>query len=107
MEARGCVSGNIAHGALVRSHLGFLGVHRKCQVGDSTTSERRPYSQVRGGHDVRRPHNPLVVEADVLEDVVEIDVLLVVGANQIVVGHADDGQDGRLIQLASYSPFSR
>ena len=49
--------------------------------------------------DVRRPHDALVVRGDVHEQLVEIDVLLVVRADQVVEGVAGDRQHRLAVAL--------
>nr|WP_202911390.1 hypothetical protein [Ornithinicoccus soli] len=44
-----------------------------------------------------RTHDPLVVERHVVEHVVDVHVLQVARADQVVVGHACDGEDRRLL----------
>ena len=48
---------------------------------------------------VRRPHHALVVDGDVHEQLVEIHVLLVMGADQIVKGVAGDRQHRLAVEL--------
>jgi hypothetical protein len=48
---------------------------------------------------VIRPHDSFVVFADIHEHLVEIDVLLGPGADQVVEGVASDGQDGLAVVL--------
>ena len=48
---------------------------------------------------MRRTHDALVEDRDVHEELVEVDVLLVVHADEVVKGVAGDGEDGDLIAL--------
>src|SRR5205814_10080871 len=61
--------------------------------------QRGPYRQVDESKDVGGSHDPLVEDGYVLEQVVGVDVLLVHGADQIVVGHASEREHRRLVQL--------
>ena len=49
--------------------------------------------------DMRGSHDPLIVGGDVAEDFHEVDILLVVGADEIVEGMAGDGEDGLAVAL--------
>ncbi len=46
-----------------------------------------------------RTHEPLIVDSDVLIEIVLVDVLEIMRADQIMVGHAGDGQHGRPVDL--------
>jgi hypothetical protein len=46
-----------------------------------------------------RAHDPLVEDGHVLEQVIRVDVLLIVRPDEVVVGHAGDGEDGHTVQL--------
>jgi hypothetical protein len=49
---------------------------------------------------VRWTHQPLIVNRDILVEIILIDVLQIMRADEVVVGHAGDGEDGRAINLS-------
>ena len=79
--------------------LGFLQVEREGDVRHATLRDGGSHSEVDEVDNVRRAHDPLVEDGDVLEQVIQVDVLLVQGSDQVVVGHAGEGQDRRLVHL--------
>jgi hypothetical protein len=62
-------------------------------------SQRSATSEINQIFDVHRTHHALVEDADVDKEFVERDVLLRVGADQIVVLEAGDGEHRSAIQL--------
>jgi hypothetical protein len=66
--------------------------------------QRRADGVVDGVQGMLRPHDPLVVDGDVVEHVVGVDVLQVGRADQVVVGHPGDRQDRRLLDLRVQQP---
>jgi hypothetical protein len=88
-------------------HLGAaLGVRRPLldvlgdgDVRHGAPAQRRADRLVHHVLDVGRPHDALVVQGDVHVDLVEIDVLLEVGADEVVEGVAGDGQHGLAVVL--------
>jgi hypothetical protein len=68
-------------------------------VGRGAIRERGAAREVGDVERVGGAHQPLAVVADVLEEGVVVDVLQVMGADQVAVGHAGDREHGRLIDL--------
>ncbi len=62
-------------------------------------SKSGPDRQIRNIPGVGRAHHPLVEVAGVFEGALLVDILQEVGADHIVVGHAGDGDQGRLLHL--------
>ena len=94
----GGVVRNVALGAqLVGLHL--LHVHRDRDVRDPVVGQRRATGEVDDVLDVRGTHDARVVLADVYEEAVELDVLLRVGADQVVIGQSGDREHGLAVEL--------
>ena len=54
-----------------------------------------------------RAHQPLVVERDVLIEVILVDILQVMRADQVVIGHSGDGQHRRTVDLGVVQPVEQ
>ena len=80
-------------------HILLLEVHWKGDVRDAAISERRAAGEIGDVAHVRGAHDADVVLRDVDEQLVELDVLLGMRADQIVERHAGDRQDRRAVEL--------
>ena len=61
---------------------------------DAALGERGAAGEVDDVLDVRRAHDPRVVDRDIHEQLVELDILLGVRVHQVVELHAGDRQHG-------------
>ena len=68
-------------------------------MGDTALGERGAAARVDERAHVARAHDLLVVDGDILEEGEEVDFLLVMRADQIVVGLAGDRDDRRAVHL--------
>jgi hypothetical protein len=68
-------------------------------VRGTAVGEGVPDRKVRDVLGVGRSHHPLVEDARVVEDVVLVDVLQEMRADEVVVGHACDGDEGSALHL--------
>jgi len=88
---------DIPLGALPPFHL--LDVDGEGDVRHAFVRQGGPTGKVDDVFDVRRAHDALGVLGDVHEEPVEGDVLLRMGADEVVVRHARDGQHRLPVQL--------
>ena len=93
--ARRCCVSSASRPTLVHSWMSFGNV----DVRDAARGQRGLDGLVDDVDDVGRPHDPLVVGGDVHEQLVEVDVLLVVRADQVVEGVAGDRQHRLAVAL--------
>ena len=91
--------GAIALRALVIFHLLLLQIDGHGDVGHAPLGERGAARQRRHILHVSRAHHAFVVDRDVHEELVQRDVLLGGGANQVVKLQAGDGQHGLRVQF--------
>src|ERR1051326_1837063 len=77
----------------------LLKIDGKIDVGDASSAERRAAREVRNLLDVRRTHDPRVVNGDIHKELVEIDVLLSVRVDKIVIMVTGNRQDRLAIEL--------
>ena len=68
-------------------------------MGDGPVGDRVADGQVDQGRDLHRDVDHHVVVCDVLEELLEVDLLLVAGAEQLGLLHARDGQDALVVEL--------
>ena len=68
-------------------------------MAHGAVAEGRAAGQIGDVADVRRSHDALVIGGHVHEDPVQVDVLLGVGADQVVKGMAGDGQHRLAVHL--------
>ena len=66
---------------------------------DATAGQRRAAGQVDHILHVRGAHDALVEYADIHKKLVERDILLGEGADQVVILEAGDGQNGGAVEL--------
>ena len=76
-------------------------------MAHGAVAERRAAGQIGDAAHVRRPHDALAIGGNIGENSVQIDVLLGVGADQIVKGVAGDGQDGLVVHLCVVKPVEQ
>ncbi len=86
------------------ARLHLLDIDREREVGDPAIGERGPAGQVGDVLDVRRSHDALVELGHVHEEAVEGHVLLGVGADEIVIGHAGDGEHRLTVERGVVEP---
>ena len=98
VESR-AVAGDVGLGALLAVAGPVLDVLGDGDVGDGAPRQGGLDRLVHDVVHVRRPHDPLVVGGHVHEQLVEVDVLLVVRADQVVEGVAGDGEDRLAVAL--------
>ena len=79
--------------------LFLLHVVREDQRRDAASVERGADRMVHQVARLRRVHAGLHVLGHVLEEHLEIDLLLVLGAERRALLLADDGEDGRVVEL--------
>ena len=97
-EKIGAVRRDVGGGALALG-IPVLHVLRDGDVRDGAIAERGLDRFVNHIDDVVRPGDALVVGGDIHVELVEIDILLVVRADQIVKGVAGDGEHGLAVAL--------
>ena len=91
MQRREHVPGDVALRARVRARPAVDCMSTgHGDVRHAAAGQRRAAGELDDVLDVRRAHDPRVVDADVHEQLVELDVLLRVGADQVVVLQAGD-----------------
>jgi hypothetical protein len=91
------VPGAIARGSL--SAFLLLKVDLKIDVRDAPVRQRRPAREARDVFHVCGAHDAARVDADVLEDAVQVHVLLRMRVDEIVVMVPGDGEDGLPVEL--------
>ena len=79
--------------------LYILNIGRDGDVCDAPIGESSPACQVDSVRHMSRAHDPVVVHANVDEQLVEFHILLGVRIDQIVISEASNGQDRLSIQL--------
>ena len=89
----------VALGPVALRHLLLLEVGREGDVGDLAVAQRRAAGEVGEILDVIGAHDALVEDGDVHEELVELDVLLGEGADQVVIVHAGDREHGLAVEL--------
>ena len=88
---------DIALRAFVRCEV--LHIHGKVDVRDAAITQGRAARQVGHRRDVCRAHDPRVVNRDVHKKLVEIDVLLGMGIDQVVEMMTRDREHGLAVEL--------
>ena len=73
-------------------------------MSDAVPCDSRAAGDVGDVLDVRGSHDPGVEDTDILEDLVEFDVLLRMGAEQVVIVQARDGEDALSVTLRVVEP---
>src|SRR5690606_27585261 len=69
------------------------------QMRHASIGQRRAASELGGGTYMRRPHDPSIVDGDVLEKLVEVDVLLCLRVDEVMIGQPGDGEDWLSVEL--------
>jgi hypothetical protein len=93
------VVGYISFGAVTMLHAGLLKIHGKGNMRHRAISQGRAAGQIHNIFDVGGSHNPFVVLRHINKELVECDILLRVGANQVVKLKTGDGQNRSAIEL--------
>ncbi len=88
-------------------HLPVLHIRGDADVAHAAPGQGSAAGDVRDDAHVRRPHHALVVDRDVLEERQLVDLLLIVRADQIVVGLTGQRDDRNLIQLGIVEPVQK
>ena len=91
---------DVALRTVVGGHLLGLRVDRHGDVSDAPVGERRAAGELDDVLGVGRAHDAAVIDAHVHEQLVELDILLGVGVQQIMVLKARDGDDGLAVELS-------
>ena len=91
---------DVALRTVVGGHLLGLRVDRHGDVSDAPVGERRAAGEFDDVLGVGRTHDAAVIDAHVHEQLVELDILLGVGVQQIMVLKARDGDDGLAVELS-------
>src|SRR6185437_11799712 len=86
--------------------LGGLGldVDGDADMRYGAVGERGAAGEIDHVLDMRRPHDALIEQSDILVEVVLVHVLEITGADQIVIGHAGDGENRRAVDLGVIKP---
>jgi hypothetical protein len=89
--------------------LGLRGlvVDREGDVHGDAVGERRAAGEVEHVVDVLGAHDPLVVGGEVAVEVVGVEVLQVVGADEVVIGHPRDGQERHALEAGAEQPVGQ
>ena len=90
---------NVALRALALFDFLFLQIDRKGDVGNAAIRKRGAAGQIGDVFHVGRAHDALVEDGDVHEELVERDVLLRIGADQVVKLQAGDRQHRLAVEL--------
>ena len=87
--------------------LALLQVDRKGDMRYAAIEQCRPARQVRDVLDMCRPHDSRVVLRDIHEELVELDVLLREGADEVVKGHPRDRQHRLAVEFRVVQPVQQ
>ena len=90
---------DVALGAQPAADLLFLNVHWQCDVRHAVVGQSRATGQVGYVFHMSGAHDTGVVDANVLENLVEFDVLLCEGADQVVIRQPCNCEHGGAIEL--------
>ena len=93
------MAGDVALRALVGLHRQRLSVDGHGDVRDAAAGQRGAAGELDHVLHMGRAHDAVVVDADVLKQLVELDILLRQGADQVVVLQARDGEHRLAIEL--------
>src|SRR5688500_16041284 len=87
--------------------LHLLNVHREINVCYAAVTERGTAGKIRRWLDMAWPHDPHTVGSDIREDSIQINVLLGMGADEIVIMMAGDGENRLPIQFGVVQPIEQ
>src|SRR5437660_7353768 len=97
----------VSFGLFVVSERLLLEIDGESDVGDATKGEGRPARRIDERHDMLRAHYLLVVNRDVLEKRKQVDFVLIMRADQVVVGLTGNGENGRTVELRVVQPVEQ
>src|SRR6185437_14650580 len=95
----GAVVGDVGVGALIHVEAPLLHVFGDGDVAHAVTAEGGLDGGVDHVDDVGGSHDALVVDGDIHVELVEVHILLVAGADEVVEGVAGDGEHGLAVAL--------
>src|SRR5207248_6598454 len=90
---------NVALAALLLFDFFFLQVHRNGDVGDAAIGERGAAGEIHDVFHVGGAHDAFVEDGDIHKKLVEGDILLGEGADEVVILQSGNGQHRRLVEL--------
>jgi hypothetical protein len=98
---------NVARRALGRLDRHRLQIDRHCDMRHAAIAERAAARELGHVLNVARAHDAVVIDARIRKQLVELDILLRIGADQIVVLKTGDGEHRLTVELRVVEPVEQ